>query len=77
MGKGIRFLAKTTQNENIIKIKFIFYYIIDVYAFDLLDFCSFRFIVLNFIIGIPEDNLNQEFLQTRALSKFSTEFLGC
>ena len=30
-----------------------------------------------FLIKIPEDILNQEFLQTRALCKFSTEFLGC
>jgi len=29
------------------------------------------------LIKIPEDILNQEFLQTRALCKFSTEFLGC
>ena len=29
------------------------------------------------LLFLPEDILNQEFLQTRALCKFSTEFLGC
>ena len=38
------------------------------------DFFLFFFF---FLIRIPEDILNQEFLQTRALCKFSTEFLGC
>ena len=42
--------------------------------FGLLSITRFK---LFFLIGIPEDILNQEFLQTRALCKFSTEFLGC
>ena len=37
----------------------------------------FSFTLNYFLVGIPEDILNQEFLQTRALCKFSTEFLGC
>ena len=66
----------TGWNEN---KKWNFYYIILLF----LSFvCLFIFYLLfcvyvYFLIGIPEDILNQEFLQTRALCKFSTEFLGC
>jgi hypothetical protein len=54
---------------------FIYYYN---FYICLIYFCLFSCCSLcNFLIRIPEDILNQEFLQTRALCKFSTEFLGC
>ena len=43
----------------------------------LVSFCFSLWFIIFFLIVIPEDILNQEFLQTRDLCKFSTEFLGC
>ena len=77
MGKGIRFLAKTTQNEKLIKnLSFISNFnLVSLFCF--MNYFLVFFCLLFFLIQIPEDILNQEFLQTRALCKFSTEFLGC
>ena len=76
-GKGRWKFPKTTRNENIKKLYHIFsnLYLLHFYFFLCCSVCSW--IDLFFLIGMPEDILNQEFLQTRVLCKFSTEFLGC
>ena len=75
-GKGRWKFPKSTRNEtkkrNLLSHILIFLLIL----FIVLVF-SLLLSSLFFLIGIPEDILNQEFLQTRALCKFSTEFLGC
>ena len=73
-GKGRWNFPKSTRDE--MKIQ----NLSDLFLFDLLFLCvCFYFLLFSnfFLIVIPEDILNQEFLQTRALCKFSTEFLGC
>ena len=76
-GKGRWKFPEITRNENIIKIKLLFYVrlLAFLYNIPLLVLCVCLIVI--FLIRIPEDILNQEFLQTRALCKFSTEILGC
>ena len=76
-GKGRCKFPKTTRNEKIIKILLSASHFIFVSFYSLSGLFFLCFFVLIFLIRIPEDILNQEFLQTRALCKFSTEFLGC
>ena len=58
--------------------KKIYQYLIIIFTYSLYSIiCTHFDISFIFLIRIPEDILNQEFLQTRALCKFSTEFLGC
>jgi len=75
-GKGRWKFPEITRNEKIIKFKIISFFYVYLFFF-VSSSCIQSTAYINFLVVIPEDILNQEFLQTRALCKFSTEFLGC